>query len=136
MNCALRTGVRPCYLCDRDHSSSGRDLDAPAGTRRLNVVCASLTAGVDAISTRSPFMNQATPARPQIVPDLRFRGSGRARALPRDSPLLARSPLLRPELASTAGHDNRNDIREFLTARRERLPRKKQGCPTSAVAGG
>ncbi len=81
------------------------------------------------ISTRSPFMNQTTPARPQIVPDLRFRGSGRARALPRDSPLLARSPLLRPESASTAGHDNRNDIREFLTARRERLTPQEAGLP-------
>ena len=37
----------PCYLCDRDHASSGRDLDTPAGTRRLNVVSAYVTAGVD-----------------------------------------------------------------------------------------
>ena len=35
------------YLRDRDHPSSGRDLDAPAGTRRLNVVGAYVTAGVD-----------------------------------------------------------------------------------------
>jgi hypothetical protein len=35
------------YLCDRDHPSPGRDLDAPAGTRRLNVVGAYVTAGVD-----------------------------------------------------------------------------------------
>jgi hypothetical protein len=46
----LRTAngrATPCYLCDRDHSSSGRDLDAPAGTRRLNVVSTYVTAGVD-----------------------------------------------------------------------------------------
>ena len=35
------------YLRDRHHSSSGRDLDAPTGTRRLNVVSTYVTAGVD-----------------------------------------------------------------------------------------
>ena len=44
---AANGGAAPCYLCDRDHPSPGRDLDAPAGTRRLDVVSAYVTAGVD-----------------------------------------------------------------------------------------
>jgi hypothetical protein len=45
--CAANGRATPCHFRDRDHSSSGRDLDAPAGTRRLNVVGAYVTAGVD-----------------------------------------------------------------------------------------
>ena len=58
----------PRYLCDRDHASSGRDLDAPAGTRRLNVVCAYVTAGVDddlyAVALHEPSNACATANSP------------------------------------------------------------------------
>jgi hypothetical protein len=45
--CAANRCAAAGYLRDRDHPSSGRDLDAPAGTRRLNIVSAYVTAGVD-----------------------------------------------------------------------------------------
>jgi hypothetical protein len=76
------------YLGDRDHASASRNLNAPAGARRLNLIGAHVTAGVDDDLHAVTLHVRVTPGKLRIVPRDRYlRSTGSP-----DPPLHAASP--------------------------------------------